>query len=262
MSSVVKTVKSYGNSGGVYVPRKWVGGKVKIELIEEPMDPLDILKMIPNSEHVKSIIVYGSYARQEAEEGSDIDMLVITDNHVKGQKPGITFEKNRKKYHIEIKTLRDARNAAIHDPIFYKAIKDEAIALLNHEILDDLKKQKNRTNIKTRMSFAESSLGIVKELNKLPGENRDIVYPLMMRIKEMLLLECFLDNKKYSIRTLKKEITKHNVKTKEFNQLLEIYRAERDDRKIPAAYKPEKETINKLISILEKKILDVKKKAG
>lgn len=30
-----KTVKSIGNSGGVLVPKKWVGKKVKILLLEE-----------------------------------------------------------------------------------------------------------------------------------------------------------------------------------------------------------------------------------
>ena len=30
-----KTVKSIGNSGGVLVPKKWIGKKVKILLLEE-----------------------------------------------------------------------------------------------------------------------------------------------------------------------------------------------------------------------------------
>ena len=31
-----KTVKSIGNSGGILVPKKWIGKKVKVLLIEEP----------------------------------------------------------------------------------------------------------------------------------------------------------------------------------------------------------------------------------
>jgi putative transposon-encoded protein len=34
-SQVDKTVKSIGNSGGVLVPKKWVGKRVKILLLEE-----------------------------------------------------------------------------------------------------------------------------------------------------------------------------------------------------------------------------------
>jgi putative transposon-encoded protein len=33
-----KTVKSIGNSGGVLVPKKWVGKRVKILLLEEVVE--------------------------------------------------------------------------------------------------------------------------------------------------------------------------------------------------------------------------------
>lgn len=36
-----KTVKSIGNSGGVLVPKKWVGKRVKILLLEEVAEEIE-----------------------------------------------------------------------------------------------------------------------------------------------------------------------------------------------------------------------------
>src|SRR3989338_1378044 len=71
MKTYTKVVKRYGNSGGVYVPREWVGGKVKIDLIDEPANPKELLAKLP-LEHVVSVIVYGSYVRKESAADSDI----------------------------------------------------------------------------------------------------------------------------------------------------------------------------------------------
>ncbi|HLD48969.1 MAG TPA: DUF2080 family transposase-associated protein [archaeon] len=249
--AIIKTVKKYGNSGGVYVPSSWVGGKVKVELIDEPFNPRTALNKI-ELEHIVGAILYGSYARKEAAEGSDIDMLLVSDD----KKISIPAELG-KKYDIQVKTAEEAKNAMMHDPIFYKLIMDESVALINHQFLDSLKKELlNSNSIRKRIGLAESSMDIIKKLFEAGGTT-EIIYPLIMRLKEILILECLLNKKKYSTAYMKNDILRC-ITAAEFSSIMSIYRAARSGKK---SGKPiAKETIEKLISFLEAKIKNVKAK--
>jgi len=252
---IVKLVKRYGNSGGVYVPSNWVGGKVKVELIDEPSNPKEVLNKI-DLKHIVSAILYGSYARNEISEGSDIDIILITDEDAKIKIP----DELKQKYDIQIKNIKEARNAMQRDPIFYKIIQDESLALINHQFLENLKKNTLKPGgIRTRIEITESSLNISKQIFEA-GDFKEIIYPLIMRLKEMLILEYLLTNKKYSTATLRNEILSCGISQKEFSNIMNIYRAQRNNKK-PGKYRLSKGTIENLISLLETKIQYVKQKA-
>ena len=147
----------------------------------------------------------------------------------------------------------------VHDPLFYKTMKDEAVALINHQFLDSLKKETPRmAGIKTRAGLAESSLKITKEI-LLSGNADEVVYPVVMRIKEMLMLEYIFSGRKYSTKALKKDMLGSGITPGEFSVFMDIYRASRANKK------PEKHlslaAVEKLVSILEMKIQHVKKQA-
>ncbi len=252
MKSMSKVVKKYGNSGGIYVPSSWIGGKVKVELIDEPVGPKDVLNKI-NLEHVSSAILYGSYARNEINEGSDIDIILITDENAQIDVP----DELKQKCDIQAKTMEEARNAMMNDPVFYKVIMDESVALINHQFLVILKKEKLRPGgIMTRTGLAESSLDIAKEIFKAGSD--EVIYPVVMRLKEMLILEYLLANKKYSTAALRNEILRCGISKKEFSDAMTIYRAARNNKK-PEKCRLSRETIEKLIFLLETKIQYVKK---
>ncbi len=252
MKTITKMVKKYGNSGGVYVPSNWVGGKVKVELIDEPFSPSNLLNKF-QMEHLISAILYGSHARKEASKDSDIDIILIRDEDAEVTVP----DEIKQKYDIQMKTTEEARSAMAHDPIFHKIVTDESVALMNHQFLDNLRKIKLKPDgIKTRIGLAESSLNIIKEIFDLGGD--EIVYPLIMRLKEMLVLECLLYNKKYSTELLRKNILSCELSQKEFSDIMSIYRTARNSEKHEIA---DKEIIEKLISLLEMKIKHVKQKA-
>ena len=251
MITVTKVVKKYGNSGGVYVPNAWIGGKVKVELIDEPFSVNDVLNKVAK-EHVVSAILYGSHARNEASEGSDIDIILVRDKNSEIDIP----DELKQKYDIQVKTTEEAMNAMAHDPIFYKIIKDKSVAMINHQFLESLRKIKLKSgSIKTRLTLAESSLNITKEIFNLG--NNEVVYPLIMRLKEMMVLECLLSDKKYSTAMLKNEILSCGLSPKEFLCIIKIYRVERSNKKSESV---SRETIKKLISLLEMKIKYVKQK--
>ena len=253
MKTITKMVKKYGNSGGVYVPSSWVGGKVKVELVDEPFSVSSVLNKI-SMQHVVSVILYGSYARNEAAEGSDIDIILISDEDTEVEVPN----NMKKKYDIQVKTTEEARSAMANDPIFHKLIKDESIAMINHKFLDDLRKMKLKPGgIRARIGFAESSLSIIREIFDLGSDN--VVYPLVMRLKEMLVLDCLISNKKYSTAVLRNYILNCGLSQKEFFDAMNIYRAARNDKRQEKCM--EREAIEKLISLLEMKIKHAKQKA-
>lgn len=250
---MTKTVKRYGNSGGVYVPSSWVGGTVRIELVDEPADiRRDILK-IP-LEHVVSVILYGSHARKEAGYKSDIDVLLVTDEDAKIE----LSAEIRAKYDIHVKSITQVRNAMTRDPVFYKTITDEGTAIINHQFLDDVRRLPKPADVKKRLELIESSLKVVKEIFAA-GLPEEAIYPIVMRLKEILLIQCFLSGKKYSSNLLKSEILKA-APGKESAKIMNAYRAARSGKTVSG--KIPKDIVEKMILLLEKKIMHVRKSAG
>lgn len=251
MKAITKTVKKYGNSGGVYVPNDWVGGRVRIELVEEPLNPMEILAKLP-LQHVVSVILYGSYARGEMAEGSDIDIILAVDDDTKIDIPSIQC------YDIQVKTLGQLRSAMAHDPIFNKSINDSSTAMVNHNFLDELRREPlNKNSIEPRIDMAQSALDITKSLTE-HGDFTGLVYSLVLRLKEMIILECIFSGRKYTTKMLKSEILKNGVTSQEFNKVINIYRAIRDNKKHDSL---PKDVILKLVSFLEAKIEHVKKQS-
>lgn len=255
--TILKTVKKYGNSGGVYVPSSWIGGKVRVDLVDEPANPRkDVLERV-SLEHVISVILYGSYTRKEMEIGSDIDILLVTDEDIKISIP----PEINKRYDIQVKSLRALRNALIHDPVFYKAIKDDAVAIINHKILDDMRKETPPVSkIGERLKLIESSLSITKKIIEVDyTQAADLVYPIIMRFREVLILKYLLADIKYSTRSFRQEILDSGISAKEFSLLISIYRSARSGRKIPE-YQISRDTITKLISLMEDVVQYVREK--
>ncbi len=253
-TTIVKTVKKYGNSGGIYLPNSWIGGKVKVEMMEEPINPKEILNKI-DLKHVISLILYGSYARKETSSGSDMDIILVTDEDADTYVPGELMQR----YDIQVKTAEQARNAMVHDPLFHKAIIDESAALINHQFLESLRKETLKPDgISSRIGLAESSLKITSEIFDAGGL-AETIYPLVMRLKEMLILECLIENKKYSTKVLRKEILNCGISPKEFLDIMDIYRSTRDSKK-PRSYFLSEEMVKKMISLLEAKVKYVRQK--
>jgi len=256
-TAFVKTVKRYGNSGGVYLPAGWVGGSVRVELVKKPLDPKSDLLGGIDTEHVISIILYGSYARREMEKGSDIDVILVVDED--GGKIKIPSE-IRQRYDVQVRTARQMQNAMANDPIFHKSIKDSSAAIVNHQFLDDLKNEArlNSDSVRTRVGLAESSLGLTKSIMENYEGSEELIYPLVMRLKEMIILECLFSNKKYNTRMLRTEILDSGISPKELNATMAIYRSIRDNKNHRTEIS--KDIIPKLILLLETKIKHVKQK--
>jgi len=256
MKLVNKVVKKYGNSGGVYLPADWVGGKVNIELVEQPPDPKkELLNSLP-LENVVSLILYGSYVRKEITEGSDIDVILVTAKDIKINVP----QEIRKRYDIQVRSVKSLRHALMHDPVFYKVIKDESMALINSTLLDEFRQIKPKMDgIHTRLDFMGSSIKIMKDMIAAHADSETLVYPVILRLKEILFMECFFANKKYTTGLLRRTILGRGITSRDFQMLMTIYRASRDGKKFPG-HKISNYPIEELIKFLEEKMHHVKQK--
>ena len=250
---MLKDVKKYGNSGGVYLPAEWVGGQVRVELVRKPVDlRADLAKI--DLEHAISAIIYGSYARGDREGDSDIDIILVTDDHGTDIPPEI-----RQRYDVRTMTEKQMRDSMANDPIFHKSIKDSSIAIINHGFLKELANiELNHDPIEYRIDLAESSLALTKSILDGYEGSEELVYPLIMRLKEMIILECLFSDKKYTTKLLKKEISKA-VGDADLKAVMSIYRAARDGKRNSILLP--KHAVNSLVSSLEKKIENVKQKA-
>jgi len=255
--TISKTVRKYGNSGGIYLPASWIGGMAEAKLVSMPANPE---KDIPaefsgHMKHVISAFVYGSYARGEHAPGSDIDVVLVTDEHAGSIKPGSL---KSKKYDITVLERGEAIKAAKNDPLFRKSL-DEAMAIVNDSFLDYLKSLKtSRDGLAERIGLAESSLSIIKSIADA-GYGPELIYPLVMRIKEAVLFRCIFNGKDYSLKLLERIIRSKGISKKEYDDIMMYYRQIRGSQNPKkAAFKDR--TYAMLIELLGELIADAKQK--
>src|SRR3989344_7101847 len=90
MTELIKQIVKVGNSAGVLLPREWLNGKARVELISRPLDiKKEILEILDEYlRDIRGIYLVGSYARGEQEKDSDVDILAVTNNTNKRIKKG------------------------------------------------------------------------------------------------------------------------------------------------------------------------------
>lgn len=230
----VKLVKPIGNSGGVYVPRQWVGGQVVIKLIKKPLDiKRDILQMLnPYLSDVMGIFLYGSYARDEQTSESDIDILVVTSKKIP------PLHKNGR-YHIVVVEIENLKKTMVNTPFFIYPIIKESKPLLNGLLLQELKKYKiTPDNLRWYIDDTRGILEIVSGLLDVEEESvpcsdiPECVYSLILHLKGCYILNCILDGKPYTFKGLVVFAQKQGIDIKTFYELYKIYRSQRDNKPV------------------------------
>lgn len=259
---LIKPIIRVGNSAGVILPREFLHGRAKIEIIERPMNiKKDIFEILgPYLYDVLGIYLVGSRARGEHSIDSDIDIVVVSKNTRKKISSG--------RYNIEIYPIVSIRKTLESDPIMIYPRLIEAKPLLNSFLLNELLNiEITKYSFKEFINACKRIIKINKEfinLDKIEKErftsSKGIVYSLILRLRSIYLMKCILNKKKYSFIDFKKWLMdKASLKEKEFNELYEIYKNTRDDKKI------RKKTIlielaERLINFLEKEINNYDKK--
>lgn|SRR3989338_1520316 len=229
--AVEKEVVSFGNGSIVYTPKKWVGKKVVVILEEKPLDikgeTMEILK--PYLSSIEGVFLFGSFARNEQNEKSDIDLLVIADKKIDLEK--------KDKFDFLVKTKEQFEKEIKKAPsLFPSQVVSEAKPVLNESLLNELKKIEATPDFK---NFFDDTLGAFKktkellETNKGKGflDSNTAIYSLILRLKTLFIIQCRKKSRVFSNKRFKELLKKHDFSEQKINALLEAYQAERDDKK-------------------------------
>ncbi len=236
-----KKVTSFGNGSIVYTPKAWIGREVIVTLPRLSLKE-EILRLVePNLEHIRGIYIYGSYARNEQDDDSDVDVLVVSDKKFEVQKDG---------YDVNIHKIENLRRILVENPL-YSLILKEAKVILNNSLLDELKDTKSKKDFSFILNTTKNVLEINKQFIDMEEDKFDnpaVVYSLVLRLRGLYMIDCILKNKLYFNKDFKKFAASKGIKN--FNLLYKIYRYERDNKKLRKTY-VSKDEINKLYLLVK-----------
>lgn len=250
---ITRSVSKWGNSAGILLPREWLGNQVKIVFIDRTLEiKKEVLNILePYLEEIAGIYLVGSYARSEETEDSDIDIIAFSDSLKKEIKSG--------KYHISIvplEAIKKTLNGKYPELILPRLM--EVKVLLNKNLIEELKKKK--ADKSSFESFIKDTKRIIKinkeiiEMDKLDGdflESESVVYSIMLRLRGLFLIKCFIGHKDYSYKSFKNWIAPA-LEAKDFEQIYQKYRDIKEKRK--NKFKIKISSMEKLMLFLESEI--------
>lgn len=227
MKQITKVVQEIGNGGHIYLPKETVGKKVVITLKEKSIEDIEeeIINILrPYLKHIQGIYLHGSYARNEQTPESDIDVLVITDN--------IRIKKKINEYEIISMSLEQLEKSIGYTAPLILPVLKEAIPILNQQLIEKYKRKKlTKKNTRWYIETTESSLKLAEYL----VEEKDVegvVYPLIMRLRGLHMINSLVRNKGYSEREVINYLLKKAIPIDKIQQLNRIYRELRDKKPI------------------------------
>jgi predicted nucleotidyltransferase len=240
---IVRMAKLFGNGAHIFVPKEWIGEQIvlikpqKKTLKEKIIEVLD-----PYLESIVGVYLYGSHARLEQVEDSDIDMLIITDKKIKIRK---------ERFEIICLEQKDIANAIKLEPLLMHSIFAEAKTIINSKLLDEFK-IKYTPKLSDFTKFFEDCDRLIKinrdsldsEKNKyVSGEA--VIYSLMLRLRGLFIVKSVLSQEKYTYSNFKKWVCK-NLPEIDFESIYEAYRSSKNEKKIR-----QKVEVNNLKVLLE-----------
>jgi len=244
---LIRQVSLVGNGAHVFVPKEWIGED--IILVRKPKKELNvrILDVLePYLDKIEGVFLYGSYARGEERNDSDIDLLVITNEKIKIKTEGfeiICLKKNSIEKALKIEPL-----------IIHSAI-DEGKAIVNSGLLNELR-EKYIPSLKEFEGFLEDTKRIIKINEDFMRDEKENLYfednAIVLRLRGLFIIKCLLGKKKYDYSSLKKWVG-NNVK--DFDFVYDAYREEKKDKNTKIKIKTE-DMIN-LIEFLKNEIVNL-----
>ncbi len=245
---LTRPIIKVGNSAGVILPKEWLHGRARIELVEKPLDiKKDILEILePYLEDAIGIYIVGSYARGEQTARSDVDVLVITNSTNK------TLEKG--KYSIILLEKSKVDLSLENNIIPLLPMIKEAKPLINKDLIEKYKETKlTKKNLKGHIELTKSalkvnraSIDLDKEMDSLCDDST--AYSLILRLREGYIVDCLMKNKLWSNKELLKIIKKITGSTKAYEGYLRAKENKKIEEELP------REEAEKLLNYVNKKI--------
>ncbi len=248
----VKRAIKAGNSSAVILPRAWLNREVRIELIKKTpetilLEVIGILKEHIELKKVVGIYLVGSYARNEEDANSDIDILVVSDNIDRESiRDGI--------YNILIVSKELIKQKMETDLFPIGQMIKEALPLMNADYLKKLEVKITKKNIKWYLDTTKEKIKLIDKNLKKEKINNRVIYTLILRIRTLYIIGKLIENKSYS----KKEFVKMITKISGNKTAYVSYVLVKDNRE--EAGETKKEEAERLLNYLRKQLEDVKKR--
>lgn len=251
----MKEVRIWGNSGGILLPREWLGKQVRIELIDRSGDikkeVLDILS--PHLHDLLGMYLAGSYARGDQEKDSDIDIIAISRSTHKKIISG--------KYHVEILPLKNILTLLKKNPIQIVPRIKEAKPIINQGLLEELQAlplsshpwKRYIQECKEAIKSSKNLIQYDKQKKNTLLSSDSVIYSTMLRLRGISLIQSITAEKKYSKKEFqKKTIKETGISEEEFYKAYEIYKHTRAGTN--SQERVTLVTTEKLLFLLEKEV--------
>lgn len=235
---IIKKAREVGTSSGVLLPREWLGRSVSVQLVTLDINSIaeKLIKTLLKKDILKSasgIYLIGSYARNEEEIDSDIDILVITDK--------INTMISEDDFEI-ICISEENLEKNLKNNLYLIIALREAKTLFNQQLLNFYQNKINlkEFNYKKNLREIKQIIQLNEKILSQQDESliNDIIYSLILRVRELYFLNCLKQN----IMPAKKDF--FNIVSP---KVYKVYREIKENRKIT-----EKISLQELKEILEK----------
>ncbi len=224
---IIRQVTGIGNGAHIFAPKEWLGEEVIIVRTPRKNPKEEIIKTIyPYLDKIIAVFLFGSYAREEQEKGSDMDLFIISDEKLKIKSKGMD---------IIIIPEEKIEIAKKINPILFYSMLEEAKQIINPSYLKKLRKEKiNFEYFKNFLEETRRSIDSSKEIIEMDKKLKNkassdsVIYSFILRLRGLFIINLLLENKKYSKKVFKEWIVK-NSKV-DYDKAYETYRAIRDDK--------------------------------
>lgn len=251
----LREVRAWGNSGGVILPRDWVGKQVRIHLIDKQGEiKRDILKILePYMDEIIGAYLTGSYSRGEHTEKSDIDILVVSKNLKKKISSG--------KYEIEIVPLKTLIFWLKEHPYTVYPNFVDAKPIINKKFLEEIleikitKKDLNQfmKDNKDRLKDYKKALELEEKRGNEFLKRTFVIYSAILRLRALFIMKNIIKKKDHSNKAFKELIIRNlKIDEKEFEKIYSVYRTEAHGKK--AREKIPLKKVESLVSLFEKEV--------
>ncbi len=238
---IVRKVTGIGNGAHIFAPKEWLGQEV---IIVRPAKSLKekILSLLGSHlEEIEGLYLYGSHARNEAETGSDIDLLIISGRKIKIKSRGYEI--------ISIKK-EDITGSIKIAPILIYSILSDAKPIINAQLLEDLRKKypPKKSDLKFYIKETKSIMKINKSLISRKENLDGVAYSLILRLKGLYIIKCLLSGKKYSNNAFESWI-EENAGGIDYKAIDKAYKSIKRDQKLTIILNPQ--DLEKLLNLLK-----------
>lgn len=224
---MIRRVTEIGNGAHIFAPKEWMNDEVMIVRIPKKNPKEELIRILsPHLDKIIAVFLFGSYARNEEESNSDMDVFIISSEKFTIQSKdieAIVVQKDK----IEL--------AKKLNPILFYSMIIEAKPIINSDYLYELRKEKiNFDYFKDFLKDTKRMIEINKEdierdelINQKSDESS--VYSLILRLRGVFIINLLLKDKKYSKKEFKEFLIK-NSKI-DYEKIYNIYSNVKNNKK-------------------------------